>query len=130
MSTPSTYTSSYNVNVLHVNSVLYSVVFVLQYIYLHKYNERRAMASKVKYRNEEERMIVIKPEVMSSAESGEDDGEEVIIVRPLPWLSAEVTAFKQQLDEEIKREKSPQARRQMKRRVIGSPSARPTPADE
>ena len=68
------------------------------------------MASKVKYRNEEERdkwMSVIKPEVMSSAESGEDDGEEVIIVRPLPWLSAEVTAFKQQLDEEIKkREKS------------------------
>ena len=91
------------------------------------------MAAKGKYRNEEERdkwMSVIKPEVMSSAESGEDDGEEVIIVRPLPWLLAEVTAFKQQLDEEIKKEKSPQARRQMKRRVIGSPSARPTPADE
>ena len=35
-------------------------------------------------------MSVIKPEVMSSSESGEDDGEEVIIVRPLPWLSAEV----------------------------------------
>ena len=37
---------------------------------------------------------------MSSDESGEDDNEEVIVIHPLAWLSAEFVAFKQQLDEE------------------------------
>ena len=44
--------------------------------------------------------------------------DEFILVHPVPWLSVEVTAFKQKLDEEIKKEKSPRARRQTKRRVI------------
>ena len=86
------------------------------------------MAAKGSYRSEEEKdkwLSVMKVEVMSSDESDEDDGEEVIVVHPLPWLSAEVAAFKQQIDDEIKKEKSPQARRQMKRRIIGSPSTRP-----
>ena len=38
------------------------------------------------------------------------------MVHPLPWLSAEVVAFKQQLDEQLKKEKILQARRQMKPR--------------
>ena len=42
-------------------------------------------------------------------------------MHPLLWLSAEVIAFQQQLDEGIKKEKSPQARRQTKRRVVGCP---------
>ena len=38
------------------------------------------------------------PDIMSSDESGYEEGDEVILV---PWLSAEVIAFQQQLDEEI-----------------------------
>ena len=46
-------------------------------------------------------MSVMRPEVMSSAEISEDDGEEVIVVHQLPWLTKEVAVFKQQLDDEI-----------------------------
>ena len=91
------------------------------------------MARKGVYSNEEEKekwMGVLKPEAMSSDESGDNDGDEVILVHPLPWLSAEVTAFKQQLDEEIIKEKSPQARRQTKGRVIGCPSSRAMPTED
>ena len=66
---------------------------------------------------------------MSSDSSGEDDGDEVIIVHPLPWISADRQSSKSMLDEEIKKGRSPQARRQMKRRVTGTPSSRPCPAD-
>ena len=91
------------------------------------------MAIKGKYTSEEEKdkwMSVLKPEAMSSDESGDDDGDDIILIHPLPWLSAEVKLFKQQLDEEIVKEKSPQARRQTKRRVIGCPSTRSVPTNE
>ena len=78
------------------------------------------MAAEGNYKSEREMDECV--EVMSSDESGEDDGDEIIVVHPLPWLSAEVVAFKQQLDEQLKKEKSPQARRQMKPRVVGAPS--------
>ena len=67
--------------------------------------------------------------LMSSDSSGEDDGEDVIVVHPLPWISADMIAFKRKLDEQIKKERSPQARRQMKRRVIGPSSTRPCPEE-
>lgn len=89
------------------------------------------MASKADYRNQEDKdkwLKLMKIEVMSSDESAEEDGEEVLIIHPLPWISAEVVAFKQKMDAEIKKEKSSQARRQTKRRVVGSPSTRPCPA--
>ena len=97
---------------------------------LQKYNDRKAMAGKGKYLNEEEKekwMALLKLEVMSSDNSCCDDNDEYILVHPLPWLSAEVNEFKHKLDEEINKEKSPRARRQTKRRVIGSPSTRPMP---
>lgn len=100
---------------------------------MQKFNERKATAAKGEYRNEEEKekwSSVMKIEVMSSDESEEDEGDDVILVHPLPWLSAEVVAFKQKLDEEIKREKTPQARRQTKRRVIGTSSIRPCPPSQ
>lgn len=88
------------------------------------------MAAKGDYKNQEEKdkwFKVMKIEVMSSDESAVEEGDEVLIAHPLPWLSAEVVAFKQKMDAEIKKEKSPQALRQTKRRVIGSPSTRPCP---
>ena len=42
---------------------------------------------------------------MSSEESGIEDGEEVNIVRPLPWLSPSVAQFKSLLNNEIAKEK-------------------------
>ena len=67
-------------------------------------------------------MSVMRPEVMSSAEISEDDGEEVIVVHQLPWLTKEV-------HDEIKKKQSPQAR-QTKHRVIGYTSTRSLPTDE
>ncbi|CAI8036687.1 hypothetical protein GBAR_LOCUS20536, partial [Geodia barretti] len=95
-----------------------------------KYNDRKAMAGKGNYFNEDEKkkwMGVLKPEIMSSDESCCEDDDQFILVHPVPWLSAEVTAFKQKLDEEIKKEKSPRAQRQTKRRVIGCLSSRSAP---
>lgn len=88
------------------------------------------MATKGSYKSEEEKeawMGVVNYALMSSESSGEEEGEEVIIVHPLPWISSEVGTFKKKLDNEIAKEKSPQGRRQMKRRVFGSASSRPRP---
>ena len=88
------------------------------------------MATKGSYKNEEERdkwMSVMKIEAMSSDESGIDDDEDVIVVHPLPWISSEVDSFKNKLDQAILNEKSSQARRQTKRRLLGSPSTRQMP---
>ena len=84
---------------------------------LQKYNDRKAIAGKGKYLNEEEKekwMALLKPEIMSSDDSCCDDNDEYILVHPLPRLSAEVDEFKHKLDEEINKEKSPRARRQTK----------------
>ena len=61
---------------------------------------------------------------MSSEESGED---EVITVKPLPWRHPRVDDFLTSLDEKLMSERSSQAKRQMKKRVIGSVSTRPVP---
>ena len=74
-------------------------------------------------------MKIINSTLMSSDSSGEEEGEEVIIVHPIPWLSADVVALKKKIDQEIAKEKSPQARRQMKRRVLGSSSSRQRPTN-
>ena len=67
---------------------------------------------------------------MSSDESGIEDGKGVIVSHPLPWLSSNVTLFKKKLDEAGLKNKSPQARRQMKERVEGCPSLWPQPEGE
>ena len=87
------------------------------------------MAERGQDKTEEEKemwMSVINSALMSSDSSGEDEGEEVIAVHPLPWLSADVAAFKKKLDDQTLQEKS---RRQMKRRVIGCNSSRSCPAN-
>ena len=64
---------------------------------------------------------VLKFEIMSSKESGLDDEtrEEFVVVKPLPWRSTEVNSFLLRLDQHISEIKSPQARRQTKKRVEG-----------
>jgi len=57
---------------------------------------------------------------MSSDDSDcDDEGKEILVTRPLTWLSDSVQHFKRVLDEEIMKEKNPQSRRQMKGRVEG-----------
>ena len=64
-------------------------------------------------------------EFMSSDESGTEEDNEVIISHPLPWLSPNVQHFKRKLDEAALKEKSPQAKRMIKSRVVGANSDRP-----
>ena len=66
--------------------------------------------------------------IMSSEESGTDDGDEVLFVRPLPLRSAKVDTFFSTSDRTSKENKSPQALREIKRRVLASDSAREKPA--
>ena len=67
-------------------------------------------------------------DLMSSEESGMEDGEEVNIVMDLPWRSSIVDEFYESLDSQLESEKSAKAKRQTKRRVKGQSSTRPAPA--
>ena len=73
---------------------------------------------------------ILKLDLISSEESDLDEGEEVMVTKPLPWRSSNVTRFFGKLDEECRQNKSPQARRQMKPRRSGLPSSRPQPSTE
>ena len=70
-------------------------------------------------------------EMMSSEESGDSDEEDnKIIVKPLPWRSSRINNFFQSLDQMSKEGKSPQSLRQMKKRILGSPSTRMRPVGQ
>ena len=71
--------------------------------------------------------IVIRS-MMSSDESGVESGDEhVFINHPLPWRSSKVEKFFTNLDEAAYQGKSPQAKRQMKKRCMGEISSREKP---
>ena len=78
--------------------------------------------------NAEKWRSILKMEFMSSDESDTQDGEEILVVCPLPWLSEVVIQFKAIPDQEITSTKNPQARRQMKR-VVRNVSTRTMPDD-
>ena len=71
--------------------------------------------------------VRLKIEFVSSDESGCDEEVDVIITKPLPWLSETVTVFKQALDLAAFQERTPLARRQTKGRRLGARSSRPKP---
>ena len=65
---------------------------------------------------------------MSSDESGVESGDEHIFINhPLPWRSSKVEKFFTTLDEAAYQGKSPQAKRQMKKRCMGEISSREKP---
>lgn len=72
----------------------------------------------------EQWQAIMSMDLMSSDESGEEDGDEVLLVHPLPWLSETVVQFKASLDQQIVASKTPQAKRQMKKRLLGCSSNR------
>ena len=61
-------------------------------------------------------MKVLTPDFQSSEESGDDD--TIIAVRPLPWRSDRVSMKFNELDKKTDASKTPQARRQKRRRII------------
>ena len=63
---------------------------------------------------------------MSSDENG---GEDTIIVHPLPWRTEYVNQMFQRIDAYCSSRKSPQARRQTRKRSMGSSSTRPKPTN-
>lgn len=70
--------------------------------------------------------MVVK-EFISSEESGEEDvvnGEkrQVMLVKPLPWRSAKVDRFFNQLDHKVQKHKSKQSKQQTLPRVVGERS--------
>lgn len=70
------------------------------------------MTIKGKYRSDvekEEWLKIMTVDIMSSEESEVDEEEDVIVIHPLPWLSHKVACFKETLDLEIKKDKTPQA---------------------
>ena len=69
-------------------------------------------------------LTVMKNEYMSSEESGPED---TIIVHPLPWRTAYVNKMFEKIDAYVGAKKSSQAKRQMKKRVVGDLSTRPVP---
>ena len=79
----------------------------------------RKVSFSEKDRQKWEQSQVLTFHFMSSEESDRDDEEEVLIVKPLPWKSPKVTRFLKGLDEKQQQCKTPQARRQEKRRVQG-----------
>ena len=98
--------------------------------YLQKLKERKTMLakSKIEQRDKDKWCKVMVMSMMSSEESGEDEGEEVLIRRRLSWRAERVNDFFKKLDDNVWAEKSPQARRQMKKRMLGEASSRPLPA--
>ena len=68
--------------------------------------------------------------LMSSEESAVEGDREVIQVKPLPWRSEEANDILRCLDDRILSDRSPQSRRQAKKRIQGDNSSRTEPIDE
>lgn len=96
-------------------------------VILQKRKERESVMqknSKLSAESKTRWMKVMRNDVMSSEESG-DDGTNV--VKPLPWRSQYVNKMFDKIDDYCGNTKSAQARRQMKTRVVGEPSTRAKP---
>ena len=95
---------------------------------LQKVDDRAATLNKIEFADVRDKEMwgkIVTLDMVSSEESGTDDGEEVLTVRPLPWRSARVRHMFRELDRQSLTDKSPKSRRQMKRRVLRENSARP-----
>ena len=102
-------------------------VHVYKTFFLQKLQERQATFRKLSYaeKDRDKWQKIFSVHFMSSEES---EGEDAIKVNPLPWRSNRVSTFLHSLDEKAKDDKSPQAKRQMKTRVLGTSSTRNQPS--
>lgn len=69
----------------------------------------------------------MKVDFMSSEESDVDEEEDVLVIHDLPWRKPSVKGMFSALDGDASKNKSSQAKRQMKRRVSGGSSSRARP---
>ena len=75
------------------------------------------------------KVLIITPEIQSSEES-DPENPDVIMVKSVPWRASRVSTMFKKMDEKIEETLTPQARRQKRKRVLGSViSTRPQPAD-
>ena len=96
------------------------------YVSIQKMQDRKAALERTVFTDEHQQgrwLEVMKPDFMSSEES-DIDGEDVLVIRTLPWRYSQVNQLMQKLDDKCFIEKQPLARRQTKRRT---PSSRPVP---
>ncbi len=93
--------------------------------HLQKLQERQSVFSKRTYNgsDKEKWQKVLIAEMMSSEESEDDK----ILVKSLPWRSNKVRRFFYALDDQLYSEKSAQAKRQTKERIVGDVSVRTQP---
>ena len=98
-----------------------------------KLQERRSVFKKRVYTNNEDKekwLKVLVPDMISSEESEEDDDGDFNVVKTLPWRAVVVRDFFYDLDEHYYSGKSPQAKRQTKRRALSDEvSSRSLPVD-
>jgi hypothetical protein len=73
---------------------------------------------------------VLKLEMMSSENSGDDSSDDTIYVKPLPWRSSQVNSFMAQLDDQAQSSKSATSKRLSKKRTVGENSSRSQPCDK
>ena len=103
------------------------------YLLIQKVAERTSALKKLKFKKTTDADLwkkVIVPDLISSEESEMDEDEEVLKVRSLSWRASRVTAMFERLDGEVSKSKTPQSKRQRKRRVnSGESSQRQQPAD-
>ena len=86
---------------------------------MQKLQERKKLFEAGSYKDNDEKAkwrTIMTMDFMSSDQSGVDDGNEVLLSKPLPWESPSVTLFKKTLDDAALQQKSPLAKRQMKPR--------------
>ena len=77
--------------------------------YLQKLEERKTMLakSKIEQRDKDKWCKVMVMSMMSSEESGKDEGEEVLIRCRLSWRAEKVNDFFKKLDDNVLAENSP-----------------------
>lgn len=95
-----------------------------------KLHDRKAALEKVAFQREGHRELwenVIVLELMSSEESAAEL-EDVYMVKTLPWRSQKIDTMFQSLDMAAEKAKTPQARRQTKKRYNGGISDREKPS--
>lgn len=100
-----------------------------------KLREREAFFQKshMAEREKEKWIKVFVSEMISSEDSdsgSNSDTEQVLIVKPLPWRAERVAKMFRDLDGKISGEKTAQAQRQRRKRILGTnASSRSPPSD-
>lgn len=95
-----------------------SVVVLERYMTVHNFVVFKFDLLTFQKKKEREGAILKKNSYMSSEESGDDDS---MIIHPIPWRSAYVSKMFDKIDVFNNSKKSCQAKRQMKKRIVGSP---------